>query len=273
MAARRKAAAQAPAEDWTRREPEADEHTGQDDHHEAEDEAREGDDQDEAEDQDQGENVLEAGEAEDEDAEADFAALSTVDHDADQGQGPAADFAAAMRRDSGASSGDGIALGDASETDRVRLGIDPVDPETHVRQARDRTGLQNGQTDHEAANGLDAISGTANPGVTETVRHSAPGKLGASDMSGRAPLPDPFANLDTQARGVMEKLSKASQDAHQRGRANGHGWLDLRQLGVSKAVMDALEKAGAVDRSHRPGGEFSPETGTVYRIKGHDKAA
>jgi hypothetical protein len=270
--ARRKAAAaeQAPADDWTRREPEADDHTGQDDHQEAEDEAREGDAHDEADDQDRGEHDPIPGEADDTDAAADFAAASTVDHDA---EGPAADFAAAMRQDSGSGSGDGIALGDASETDRVRLGIDPVDPETHVRQAKRRADLQNGQTDHEAANGLDAISGTANPGVTKTVRHSAPGRLGESDMSGRAPLPDPFSRLDAQARGVMEKLEKASKDAHQRGRANGHGWLDLRQLGVSKAVMDALEHSGAVDRSHRPGGEFSPGTGTVYRIKGHDTAA
>jgi hypothetical protein len=248
----------APAEDWTRREPEAEDHSGQEDH---------------TEDQDEGEHGPIPGEADDTDAAADFAAMSNVDHDADNG-GEAADFAAAMRRDSGSSNRDGIALGDGGALSaRQAAGIDPVDAETHVRQAKDRTGLQNGQTDHEAANALDPISGTANPGVTETVRHSTPGRMGANDMSGKPALPDPFANLDSQAKGAMQKLRKASQDAHQRGRANGHGWLDLRQLGVGKAVMDALEKAGAVDRSHRPGGEFSPETGTVYRIKGHDKAA
>jgi hypothetical protein len=253
MASRRKAhAPEAPAEDWTRREPEAEAHSGQDDHHD--------------DDQDAGEHDPIPGDAPDDDAAADFAAASTVDHDAHD---PAADFAAAMRQDSGSSSGDGITLGDGALSARQAAGIDPVDAEHHVQQASDRTGLQNGQTDHEAANALDPISGTANPGVTETVRHSMPGRAGANDMSGKPAVPDPFSGLDQQARGVMEKLRKASQDAHQRGRANGHGWLDLRQLAVSKAVMDALEKSGAVHRQHRPGGEFAPETGTVYRIASH----
>lgn len=254
MASRRKAhAPEAPAEDWTRREPEAEAHSGQDDHTHDDD-------------QDAGEHDPIPGDAPDDDAAADFAAMSNVDHDAD---GPAADFAAAMRSDASTSSGDGIALGDGTMTSRQAAGLDPVDAERHVREANDRAGLQNGQTAHEAANALDPVSGTPNPGVTETVRHSAPGRLGASDMSGREPMPDPFAGLDQQARGVMEKLRKASKDAHQRGRAEGHGWLDLRQLGVNKATMDALEKSGAVHRAHRPGGEFAPETGTVYRIASH----
>jgi hypothetical protein len=247
MAPRRRAAAeQAPAENWDRREPEADDNSGQSHDENAgngEDEAAE-----EARAADEADPAEEGGDAPDEDLEADLAAMSTVDHDA----------------------GDGLAQPGAL-SDRQRVGLDPVDQEQHAREADDRSGLTNMQTAHEAAGALDPWSGTPNPGVTETVRHSAPGKAGASDMSGRKPLPDPLAGLAPQQREAMGKLGEASKAAHDRGRPQGQGWLSLQQLGVHKSVMDALVLSKAVDQDVRPGGQFSPETGTVYRIAGHDE--
>lgn len=248
MAGRRKATAEQAQPDTESREAERDEHSAQDDQHHDDGEG-EGPDQDDGEDGD-GSGLFDP-EPEHDTAAEDFAAISNVDHDAEPE--------------------DGIALGSAQLTARQTTGLDPVDPSTHVRQHGEREGLTNAQTAHEASNALDPISGTPNPGVTDTVRHSVPGKAGANDMSGKPALPDPFANLDTQGRAVMSKLTKASKEAHARGRAAGQGFVCLRDLGVHKAVMDALVASGIVHQATRPGGEFSPETGTVYRIASHDE--
>lgn len=194
------------------------------------------------------EHLDDQDQGEDDDPEADLAARSNVDHDASEG----------------------VALAPAL-TDRQQVGLDPVDPAKHQEQAGDRQELTNSQTDHERENALDPVSGTPNPGVVEPVPHSAPGAAGASDMSGNAPMPDPIGGLAGAAKDAMTKLQKSSKEAHGSGKPKGHGWLSLKEIGVSKAVMDSLVKDGKVDQETRPGGRFSPETGTVYRIKGHDK--
>lgn len=180
------------------------------------------------------------GNAPDEDAAADLAARSDVDHDAPDGAGPAL-------------------------SERQLVGLDPVDAEKHAEQAADRTELTNAQTDHEAAGGLDPVSGTPNTGVTENVSHSASGVRGASDMSGNLPYPDPLDGLDAATKGVMEKLQKASSEA----KGKGEGYVSLKELGVSKTAMDVLVKDGKVTQETRPGGTFAPETGTVYRVASH----
>jgi hypothetical protein len=244
-----------PAEDWNEPEAAGENSASADDTTEHTEHTE--DDAEDLEDQDQGEG----GDAPDEDAAADFAAMSTVNHD-DQPE-PVEVY----RQDDGNGGTEGLALGRVL-TAGQRAGLDPVNRAEHVEQARHRADLTNGQTDHEADGALDGVSGTPNTGVTPHVPHTAPGP--ANDMSGRRAMPDPFRGFDTVARGALEALSKASAEAHARNRGAGHGWVDLRTLNVPKAAMDALVEAGAVDQDTRPGGQFSPETGTVYRIKGHE---
>jgi hypothetical protein len=239
--------AEKPAEDWNAPETAGENSAADTDHH---------DDAEDLEDQDEGEG----GDAPDEDAAADFAAMSRVDHD-----NPAEEV---FRQDDAATGGtEGLALGQVLSP-RQRAGIDPADVSTHVTEADHRMGLTNAQTTHEAENALDGVSGTSSPGVTEGVRHTAPGP--ANDMSGRRAMPDPFSGVNGVAREALQKLQAASKEAKARDRGAGHGWVDLRTMAVPKAVMDALVASGAVEQNTRPGGAFSPETGTVYRIAGHE---
>lgn len=230
---------------------------------EAERAAREADQEEaeEGEDDGEGDGDFEAGDAPDEDAEADLAAVSRVDHDAG---GPEAAFV-------DETSGDGLAVGTVL-TPRQQVGIDPEDPFRAAEQASDRSGLTNAQTDHERQNVLDPVSGTANPGVTAAHRHSAPGTLGASDMSGGLPKADPLAGAGPQIREVLSKLGAASRKALNEGK-RGQGYLSLRDLGTNKAVMDTLVAGGHVTQEQRPGAHFHPETGTVYRLASHQEPA
>jgi hypothetical protein len=248
--------AEKPAEDWNAPDAAGENSAADTEQHENQDE---GDQDENLDDQDEGEG----GDAPDEDAAADFAAMSRTDHDAPD---PHAEEVY-RQHDNDTGGTEGLALGQVLSP-RQRAGIDPVNVDQHVSDASRRLEMTNAQTRHEAENTLDGVSGTSSPGVTRDVRHTAPGP--ANDMSGRLAMPDPFAGLETSAREAMNRLSAASKEAHARGRGAGHGWVDLRTLAAPKAVMDALVKAGMVDQDVRPGGAFSPETGTVYRIVGHE---
>lgn len=217
----------------------------------AAEEAAAGDDADEASD-----GEFEAGDAPDEDAAADWAARSTVDHESGQtiiGQNEA---------------GDGLATAGPALSVRQVAGIDAVDAEANAKEATRRARLTNAQTAHEAENALDAVSGTSNPGVTKDVSHSAPGKLGQSDMSGRKPFADPIRGASAAENHAMSLLEKASKKATN-DEKKGHGYVTLRDLGVNKSVMDGLVAKGAVTQETAPGGAFNPDTGTVYRVASH----
>lgn len=218
-------------------------------------EAVAGDEADEAEDGEE----FHADDHED-DPEADLAAVSRVDHDA--GSNPEPAF---MDEETG----EGLMVG-AALTNRQNVGIDPTSYGEHLTQASDRATLNNGQTDHERDNGLDAVSGTPNPGITQNHNHSAPGALGASDMSGGLAKADPFASSGVEVRRVMDVLGKASHKAIREGK-RGQGYVDLKTLNVQKSVMDALVKGGHVTQETRPGAGFHPETGTVYRVASHQE--
>lgn len=180
----------------------------------------------------------------------------------------------AARREE-AQAGSGIAQAGPALTEGQLDGLDPLDAETHLDEAARREELTNMQTTHEAENGLDAVSGTPNPGVTEAQSnaHTQPGAEG-SDMSGRKPMADPLAALDPkllkEARQALEKAETQDNANGKRGNEEATrrsaGWRSLRDLGVHKATMDALVEAGKVETGNAPGMSHMPETGRLYRI-------
>lgn len=155
-------------------------------------------------------------------------------------------------------------------------GLDPIDVETHLDEASRRAELTNMQTEHETMSGLDAVSGTPNPGVTQeqSAAHTQPGNVG-SDMSGRPPMASPMQSVEPS---VLDEAKAAFDKAEQQDLANGKkgneeatkrsaGWRSLRDLGVHKATMDALVAQGTVEVGSAPGMAHMPETGRLYRIK------
>lgn len=179
-------------------------------------------------------------------------------------------------RRNAALSGSGIASAGPALTEDQLTGLDPIDAEKHLDEAARRAEMTNMQTEHEAAGGLDAVSGTPNPGVTEdqSRAHTQPGARG-SDMSGRPPMGDPLAALD---RANLSAVRTALERAEAQDMANGKpgnevatrrsaGWRSLRDLGVHKATLDALVQAGKVETQNAPGMAHMPESGKLYRIK------
>lgn len=161
-------------------------------------------------------------------------------------------------------------------TEGQLAGLDPIDVEKHLDQAAHRADLTNMQTDHEAENALDAVSGTPNPGVTEeqSNAHTQPGARG-SDMAGNPPKPNP---LESVSREAVNAARSALEHAERQDIANGKrgneaatrrsaGWRTARDLGVHKATLDALVEAGRVEVETAPGMAHMPETGRLYRIK------
>jgi hypothetical protein len=248
--ARRKSAAEQAAE------AEQESRTAEAEHDEWSRQAQENDDADDAED------GHEAGNAPDDDPDSDLAAMSNVDHDSG-----GVEVFSQEDKAAGGDNTEGIALG-AALTNRQTAGLDPADVNTHLAQASNRRQQTNLQTDFEAENALDGVSGTPNPGITSDVSHTAPGIAGRTDMSGRPPMADPLAGAGAEVRRVSDLLTQASRRAKAEDK-RGHGYLSLRELGVNKAVMDALVASGKVTQETRPGGGFNPDTGTVYRLASH----
>lgn len=199
------------------------------------------------------------------------------DNEGENAQNDAQDTEAAdAARRAEAQEGSGIAQAGPALTEAQLEGLDPIDRETHLDQAARRGEMTNMQTDHEAMNGLDGVSGTPNPGVTEqqSAAHTQPGARG-SDMSGNPPKADPLAALSReQVEGARKALTQADRQDVANGKAGNEvatersaGWRTARQLGVHKATLDALVEAGRVEVDSAPGMSHMPETGRLYRIK------
>jgi hypothetical protein len=197
----------------------------------------------------------------------------------DEGQGQGPTIARATQEDGG--SQEARELAQASNT-----ALDPIDAELQADEAARRAELPNTQTTHELFNGLDPVSGTPNPGVTEqqSGAHTQPGRRG-SDMAGNAPKPDPFAALDpkhvSEIRTVLQqadrqdvasfKANKGDTKEATEQRRTAHersaGWRSLADLGVHKATLDALVQSGHVETGSAPGMSYHGDTGRMYRIK------
>lgn len=151
-----------------------------------------------------------------------------------------------------------------------RAGLEPIDPQRDAEQAADREHLTNLQTDHEAENVLDPVSGTPTPGiVTGTpLTGVAQGQL-PSDESGRPPmaLNDDLKALLPQVR---ERLTAAKKDDKNRGRNDKEqGYRNALELGLSGAQMRKIAEAypERFESVTIPQGHFFPDTGTRYRLK------
>lgn len=153
-----------------------------------------------------------------------------------------------------------------------RAGLDPLDPQWDAEQAQDREHLTNLQTDHEADNALDAVSGGPSPGITEQTPLTAKQQgAPASDMSGRPAVPAQAAGLTEDDQKfvsvVRDKLRQAKSDDKDQ-EADRRGWRTPSELGIPGGVMRRLVEAGApLETETVPNGHFFPETGTRYRLK------
>jgi len=164
----------------------------------------------------------------------------------------------------------GFVAGEAL-TPGQRAGLEPLDPEKDLEQAQDREHLTNLQTDFEAAEGLDAVSGGPSPGVTEQTPLTAKQQgAPASDMSGRPAVPG-GVNLTDQEKALVPTLQRKLKDAKAEDKdkdAAKRGWRTPQELGIPGGVMRKFVEAGApLETETVPNGHFFPETGTRYRLK------
>lgn len=181
----------------------------------------------------------------------------------------------------------GFVAGEAL-TPEQRAGLEPLDRERDNEEAADRDNRPNRQTEHELMAGLDPVSGSPTPGVTENVSYSG-AATGAppSDMSGRPPQPHPepgtarapaddkknaVTNADKEhITTVRERLSMAQREDAKNDRVpdDRKGWRTPADIGVSGAILARLHDSGnyPLEMEAVPGGHFFPETGKRYRIK------
>lgn len=157
----------------------------------------------------------------------------------------------------------GIAVG-AALTPEQQAGIEPLDPVENEKQAAIRDELPNRQTDHERENALDPVSRSPNTGITADAPLTAiAAGSPPTDMSGRPPYgPDDVERVRDSLRKAKTKDRDSGVDDESR-----QGYRTANELGVSRAVLDAMVADGApLEAETAPGGQFFPDTGKRYRI-------
>jgi hypothetical protein len=137
------------------------------------------------------------------------------------------------------------------------------------RGARPREGRTNRQTDHEAENALDPVSGGPSPGVTSQAPLTA--KAAGSpvtDMSGRPAL-------DMTEKESLPRMQQALKDARAKDRENKRirperqGFRTPAEMGIPGAVVRRIFDAypDKMEVEEVPNGHHFPETGRRYRLK------
>lgn len=162
----------------------------------------------------------------------------------------------------------GFVAGEAL-TPGQRAGLDPLDPALDAEQAKHREHRTNMQTDHEAENALDPLSGGPSPAVTANAPLTAVA-LGApvTDMSGRPPLSANEAGYATQMKDKLTAKRRADRADKSIRDERLHGWMTPFDMGIPGAIVKRIVEAGApVESEMVPNGHFFPETGTRYRLK------
>lgn len=163
----------------------------------------------------------------------------------------------------------GIAGATPALTPGQLAGLDPIDPELDAEQAADREGRTNRQTDHEAENALDPVSGGPSPGVTSQAPLTA--KAAGSpvtDMSGRPAL-------DMTEKESLPRMQQALKDARAKDRENKRirperqGFRTPAEMGIPGAVVRRIFDAypDKMEVEEVPNGHHFPETGRRYRLK------
>lgn len=148
-------------------------------------------------------------------------------------------------------------------------GLDPIDPELDAEQAEDRENRTNRQTDHEAENALDPVSGGPSPGVTSQAPLTA--KAAGSpvtDMSGRPAL-------DVSDKEALPRMQQALKDGRAKDKENRRlkpervGWRTPADMGIPGAVVRRIFDAypDKMEVEEVPNGHHFPETGRRYRLK------
>jgi hypothetical protein len=164
--------------------------------------------------------------------------------------------------------GPGITTMGPALTPGQQAGLDPIDPERNAEQAADRSQLTNMQTDHEAENALDPVSGGPTPGVVDTAPLTAKA-TGApvTDESGRPAL----SSDDKETVKVLRQRltdAKSEDGKNDKLKPDRRGWRTPAQMGIPGAVVKRIAAAypEKMQTETVPNGHFFPETGTRYRL-------